>query len=226
MPQVSILIPALIDTDDKADWLIECLDSVKAQTLTDFEAIIVDDASPKSLDDVRRSVADDPRFIFVRTPTRSGPALCRNTAAGLAKADVLLPLDSDDKLATPEALRQMFDVWNQDHHKIVYGDLQRLVYDGRQWMAGKVIRLAEYDFENVLDLRGIMPVTSMHSREAWGQAGGWKSRYGAGLEDVEYWINLGELGYCGRKVNALTLQYRKHDTSRTHNVRHVETIPG
>lgn len=226
MPQVSILIPALIDTDDKADWLIECLDSIKTQTLTDFEAIIVDDASPKSLDDARRHVADDGRFLFVRSPHRSGPALCRNTAAALAKSDALLPLDSDDKLATPEALQAMFAAWDEDRRRVVYGDLQRLVFDGRQWMAGKVIRLGEYSFDNVLDLRGIMPVTSMHSREAWEQGGGWKGRYNAGLEDVEYWIALGELGYCGKKVNALTLQYRKHDTSRTHNVRHVETVDG
>ena len=42
MPKISIVIPAY----NVGDYLQECLDSVRNQTFSDIEAIVVNDASP------------------------------------------------------------------------------------------------------------------------------------------------------------------------------------
>jgi hypothetical protein len=66
---------------------------------------------------------------------------------------------------------------------------------------------------------GIMPVTTMHSKEAHQKAGGWKANLEYGREDLEYWIACGKAGFCGHKINHTTLLYRKHEQSRDYRLK-------
>ncbi len=210
MPRVAILTAAFIDTPEKDDWLGEMIQSVQEQDFADWEMIVVDDASP-----IPVPPSGDPRVRLVRTSSQQGPAMCRNTAAALARAEAILPLDADDKLASPQVLDTLFDHWEHDQASIIYGDMQYL-QDGR---LGKVVKFPAYDFQKVLDPKGIIPVTAMHSRECWEAAGGWKPELSMGLEDVEYWIAAGAAGFCGTKVDLVTLIYRRHRESRTSRMR-------
>lgn len=90
--RVSVLIPS-----HNGAWCIErTLRSVQAQTLSDFEAIVVDDGSTDETAEVVRScVGDDPRFQLVRQKN-AGVAAARNRALAMAKGDYAAPLDHDD----------------------------------------------------------------------------------------------------------------------------------
>lgn len=216
---ISILTPTHIDSLEKLEWLNEAIASVQAQTLTDWELILVDDASPL---EITLNTPEDDRIRRVRTTYQRGPALCRNTAAALANFEALLPLDSDDLLAGPEVLSHMFEMWQKDKSKFVYGWLQRFEKSPEgKWITRKVIKLPEYTFKQSMDLEGIAPVTAMHSVEAHKAAGGWKADLEAGLEDVEYWIACGRVGHCGQLLPELTLIYRRHEESRSHRLRMV-----
>lgn len=205
---ISIVTPALIDTPQKLDWLREMIKSVQSQTVQQYEIIIVDDASPIPVE-----IKED-KIRVVRTAERFGPAKCRNTAVALANFEILLPLDADDKLPHDNTLELMYNSFRKD--RIVYGNLQRMDENGN---SGKVFSLPDYTFQGVLDPRGVMPVTAMHSIECHVAAGGWKTL--DGIEDIEYWISAGKAGFCGQKINYTTLLYRKHEQSRTHNLRNV-----
>lgn len=212
---ISILMPAYINSSEKQEWINEAVKSVQNQTLTDWELIIVDDASPYSIN----FDSNDERIKMVRTVNRSGPGLCRNDAAAIAKYDCLLPLDADDRLSDPDVLNIMFLTWEQNRDKIIYGDLQQLVEMDGVWREGKTFDLPEYSFEKILDLGGIIPVTAMHSFECHQKAGGWKGTLKNGLEDVEYWIAAGKAGFCGHRIPGVVLQYRKHLDSRSYLLR-------
>lgn len=82
----------------------QAIESVLAQTFSDFELIIVDDAST---DDSRAVIAgyDDPRIHCHHHATNQGQAAAFNTAFAAARGDWIALLDSDDwwtpdKLAT------------------------------------------------------------------------------------------------------------------------------
>lgn len=213
---ISIITPARIDTAEKSTWLLETIESVRQQTLKDWEMIIIDDLSPQFPE-----LPQDDRIRYFRTTENKGPALARNTGVALAEYEAILPLDADDRLAEPETLAKMFDAWAQNKARVVYGDLQRLENTEGNWRVTKVVNLPQYVFELSLNLSGIMPVTCLHSREAHRAAGGWKRQIEFGLEDVEYWIACGKAGFCGYHIGEPTLAWRRHQESRSYKLRNV-----
>ena len=94
--KVSIVIP----THNRAMLLAETMASVRAQTYSDWECIVVDDASQ---DQTAFFLADlakvDPRVISLRNNSNAGPSACRNTGIQTARGEYILFLDSDDLLA-------------------------------------------------------------------------------------------------------------------------------
>lgn len=113
MPQVSIVIPV----HNQPMLILEAVASFKAQSLADWEAILVDDGSTDGTPAVLQNLAShDPR-ISLWLQTQRGAASARNTGVAKAKADWLLFLDSDDWLA-PNALGSLLRVAGQDVHLV------------------------------------------------------------------------------------------------------------
>ena len=98
-PAVTVLMPVR----DAADTLSECLDSIQAQRLEDFELLVMDDGSgDQSRDIVAARAASDPRIRLVAGPRRG---LVATLADGLrvARAPLVARMDADD-LMDPERL--------------------------------------------------------------------------------------------------------------------------
>jgi hypothetical protein len=220
MPKISIITPIFADTSHKVDWLNEMIESVQMQTLTDWEIILINDKSPLPLDSVKMRHSGDSRLRWFENVNNFGPAMTRNTAVALAESECILPLDSDDMLANNEVLENMYDAWLMDKTKTVYGNVQIYKPTKSGFERSRTHQLAHYSFEGAMNLElGIMPVTTMHSKEAHYAAGGWKPELIHGREDLEYWIACGKAGFCGLKISYSTLLYRKHEQSRDYRLK-------
>lgn len=97
MPLVSIIIP----THDRAELLMQTLASVRAQTWTDWEAVVVDDHSTdQTLHKVSELESRDSRIRHIVLPQgKHGAQTARNVGIRDAKGEFLILLDSDDLLA-------------------------------------------------------------------------------------------------------------------------------
>lgn len=97
MPLVSIIIPSF----NRCDLIRETIESVQAQTMADWELIIVDDGSIDNTQEVVRNYAEqDSRVRFMeRTYQPKGPSSCRNIGIAATRALYCIFLDSDDLLA-------------------------------------------------------------------------------------------------------------------------------
>lgn len=222
MPKISIITPVYCDIPQKVDWLDEMIQSVRVQTVTDWELILIDDKSPISTEPVRAKYANDSRLRWLENAQNEGPAKTRNTAVALAESNCILPVDSDDMLYEPETLENMYDAWLMDETKTIYGNLQMYKQTSRDaFEQVKLIQLGGYTFERAMNLSGTIPVTVMHSKECHYQAGGWKPELDMGLEDVEYWVSAGKRGFCGQKINYTTLIYRQQETSRAYKLKYI-----
>ena len=101
-PLVSIIIP----TYNRAHLIGETLDSVLAQTYTNWQCIVVDDGSTDNALNVYNTYkAKDMRFVFMdrHESKPKGANACRNTGLEYATGDYVVFFDSDD-LMTPNHL--------------------------------------------------------------------------------------------------------------------------
>ena len=96
MPYFSIIIPVY----NVAPYLRECLDSVLAQTFTDWEAICVDDGSTDGSGAILDEYAEkDRRFCLVRQENQ-GVGAARNVGLKQALGKYIVFLDADDSIPT------------------------------------------------------------------------------------------------------------------------------
>lgn len=96
-PLISIIIP----TYNRAYLISETLDSILAQTYTNWECIVVDDGSTDITEELALDyVRLDARFQFIKRSKDlpKGGNVCRNTGLNNAKGDYVIFLDSDDIL--------------------------------------------------------------------------------------------------------------------------------
>ncbi|WP_161804648.1 glycosyltransferase family 2 protein [Lacinutrix himadriensis] len=99
------LISIIIPTYNRAHIIGETLDSIIAQTHTNWECIVVDDGSTDTTSEVMsKYIASDTRFRYYNRPKNKpkGPCSCRNYGFEKSKGDYINFFDSDD-LLKPEA---------------------------------------------------------------------------------------------------------------------------
>ena len=92
MPSISVIIP----TYNHAKYLNRALNSVKNQTYTDWEAIIIDNYSNDETEDIVKTFLLDKRFKYVKIYNNGIIAKSRNHGILLAKSKWISFLDSDD----------------------------------------------------------------------------------------------------------------------------------
>jgi glycosyltransferase involved in cell wall biosynthesis len=100
-PRVSVITPAF----NAAATLPETLASVQAQTFTDWEVVLVDDASDDGTGML--ATAADERVRVLRNETSTGPAAARNRALQDARGELIAVLDADDLLKPTYLERQI-----------------------------------------------------------------------------------------------------------------------
>ena len=85
----SVLMPFF----NEEKYICRAIESVLNQTFTDFELIVIDDASTDG--SLQRARSYEPS-LRILCQSRQGPEVARNKAAAIAKGEYLVFLDADD----------------------------------------------------------------------------------------------------------------------------------
>ncbi|NPA54191.1 MAG: glycosyltransferase family 2 protein [Aquificae bacterium] len=129
-PKVSVVLP----TYNRAAYLDRAIRSVLNQSYSDFELIVVDDASKDNTEEVVKSFKDD-RIVYIRNPKNLGGAGARNVGIKRAKGEFIAFQDSDDEWL-PEKLKIQMDVFEKAEPDVAvvytafirkYGDREVLI---------------------------------------------------------------------------------------------------
>lgn len=100
-PHVSIVMP----TYNRADFIVETIESVQKQTYTNWELIIVDDGSGDQTIEIVRSISDE--RIHFHHEQHLGMEHARNFGLQKAKGEFIAFIDSDDLWAINKLERQL-----------------------------------------------------------------------------------------------------------------------
>lgn len=133
------MITVITPTYNRTDYLANAIDSVLAQTFTDFELIVVDDNKPDS--EARKLTAEvmshytDPRIRYIQNERNLGGAASRNVGIFQAKGEFVAFLDDDDQYL-PDRLEVQYK-------KMVENDWDVSVMDGATYNYSTGQKVAE-----------------------------------------------------------------------------------
>jgi glycosyltransferase involved in cell wall biosynthesis len=92
MPIISIIVPIY----NVEKYLHRCIDSILAQTFTDFECILIDDGSPDNCPAICDEYAAKDSRIVVIHQKNAGVSAARNAGLNIARGEWIGFVDSDD----------------------------------------------------------------------------------------------------------------------------------
>lgn len=124
-PLVSVVLP----TYNRAGCVGDSVRAVLAQTVPDFELIVVDDGSRDDTP-ARLALFDDPRLRVMTLRKNRGKSVAVNTAARAARGDWLMLVDSDDRCRADRLERQLAVVETATPDNAIDGVCARGAYAG------------------------------------------------------------------------------------------------
>jgi glycosyltransferase involved in cell wall biosynthesis len=205
-PLVTVIVP----TYNRADLIGETLESIAAQTFTDWECLVIDDGST---DDTRAVVegfsAREPRFRYVWQENASA-ASARNHGIRLARGKYIAFVDSDD-LFTPDRLEWQVKAAEADPELVlVYGHTYNFRTGqedkGRLYLADLPSRPTGWAFEDLICCSSIY--APLVRTETIRELGGFDTSLPS-AEDWDMWIRLSKRGKLLFEPR-IALRYRIH----------------
>lgn len=109
-PKISIIVPVY----KVEPYIRKCVDSILAQTLTDFELILVDDGSQDKCGEICDEYAHLDNRVIVIHKENGGQATARNAALDIAKGDYIGFVDSDDWIE-PDMYELLYDMCQRNN---------------------------------------------------------------------------------------------------------------
>lgn len=195
-PLVSVCMPVY----NGARFLESAIESVLAQTYSDFELRVFDDASTDGSWELLQGFRD-PRLVLHRNDRNLGPEANWNQALEAARGTYIKLFHQDDLLA-PDCLERQVRVL-EDHPRVVLAfsrrhiirpDGRRLLTRGAPWKAGPVsldavVRGCALAGTNVIGEPSAVLFTTAAARQAGGFDGSLPY-----VIDLDYWFRLLALG--------------------------------
>lgn len=154
MPKVSVIIPVY----NVEEYLSQCLDSVKSQTLRDIEIICVDDGSTDSSLSILRSYEKLDSRIIVISQKNQGAGAARNRGLILSTGDYIAFMDPDDFYPDEMVLNDLYNAVIDNCVDVAGGSLIEVlpdkkyrddypVNDGRKFFCNALMNYSEYQYD-------------------------------------------------------------------------------
>lgn len=197
-------------------YLVDAIDSILSQTFSNFEFIIVDDASTDGSWKIIKSFAKkDSRIIAFKNKINLGVSLTSNIAISQARGKYIARMDSDD-VSTPDRLQKQVDFLKNHPQTIVVGGQCAIVDENNQVVGFKKFPLTQNQIKDMIFWavpiqQGYMMVnTSLLPKNfTWYHP----SKFSA--EEVDLYFNLFKYGDFANLPDNLYF-YRKISTSLSH----------
>ena len=221
-PSVSVVMPVY----NPGKHLVAAIGSIVDQSFADWELICVDDGSTDGSPQVLEQFAKRDKRIRSIHQKNGGVVSAANRGYGLAAADWICRMDSDD-VALPNMLEHQVGFMRQ-HPEHVAAGCAIFEMDVDSEPLGIVQLPQDHDaiVRNLLSrATGLFQPASILRKDAFLKVGGFRNEY-QWLEDHDLWLRLSQVGRLANTHQVL-LYYRQHASSaswqKSHRQREMMT---
>lgn len=191
-PVVSIIIP----TYNRVDMLEKSIESVFSQTFTDWELIIIDDASTDETEERMTKLSEKESVVkYMRIPKITGKGISEYLNIGLrnSKGEYIARIDDDDFWCHKEKLKMQVEFLDNNPEYVVVGGGVILVdREGKELFKYLKKETDEEIRSYALFSNPFTHATVMFRKETAMKLGGYKNL--EHVEDMELWLRMGMEG--------------------------------
>ena len=223
-PLVSVIMS--VYNQENQLQLMQAVNSILVQTLTDFEFIIYDDGSDgESAEYICNLKNLDKRIRVIRCEENKGLAHSLNRCIDIASGKYLARMDADD-ISLPERLKREVD-FLENHPEYAWVGTNATVFEHENiW--GTWIMAEEPNQYNLLPFSPFIHPSVLFRRELFEEGGAYEvSQETLRCEDYELFMRLYIQGLRGYNLQEVLLLYRQDISShkkRTYKTRINETL--
>ena len=209
------LVSACMVTYNRASFLPEAIESVQAQSLVDWEMIIVDDASDDNTKEVvERYCAQDTRIKYYRNEKHLKISESRNRSLSFAKGKYIAILDSDDVWCDSLKLKEQCDLLEEHPDYVLAGCGVVVVDKDGNEIKRYLNPQTDEEVRNDIYRRNPFAHSSvMYRRKVVLDIGGYDISLDT-AEDYDLYLRLGDMGKF-INIQKYFLKYRVHSGSIT-----------
>lgn len=179
-PKVSIVVPCF----KKARYLTEALDSLLAQTFTNWECAIVNDGSPDNTEEIALKYCErDSRFRYL-CQLNQGVSSARNNGIKQMDGKYILALDADDWISDSYVEKAVRYLEEHPEVKLVYSRYESFGPQGKhEW------KLPPYSYEGFVMGDMVIVCSAVFRRDDFDRVGGYDETM-QGYEDWDFWLSI------------------------------------
>lgn len=214
MPTVSIHMC----TYNREHFIQQAIDSVLAQTYTDFELLILDDASTDNTKEVVLPYLIDTRIRYITNEYNLGITKNRNKALSLSQGKYIAVLDSDDYWIDTKKIQKQIDFLEKHNDYALVGTYMNIVDNTNHLIKKVSYPTSHFLIKQLLLIKNMFAHSSvMYRKDIIISLGGYDESL-AIWEDYDLWLKIG-LTYKYSNISEYTTAYRKHDNqSNSHKI--------
>lgn len=213
MPNSSPLVSVIMPSYNGEEFIEQAISSVIAQTVEDWELIVIDDCSQDRTRQIVEGFArSDDRVRLVCNEKNMGAAGSRNRGLELCRGEYVALLDSDDYWQ-PDLLSKMLACARQTEADIIYCSYAIVDEQGRK-LCNDFIVPQQTDFEQSM-IRSVITCSTVLLTGRLAKA----HRFPTDMyhEDIALWFRLLRDGVQARGVPEVLAAYRQRSDSRSAN---------
>ena len=209
-----MLVSVIVPVYNSEKYIAEALDSILASDYADIEVICIDDGSSDSSLQILEEYAVRDNRVRVYSQKNAGACVARNYAISLAKGELILPVDSDNKITSTFISRAVAVMLSDEEIKVV---APRAEYFGDkigEW------KLPPFSL-NLLARKNIIDTCAMYRKADWERVGGYCAKIKT-REDWIFWIAVLKDGGKVVHLPEIEFYYRVRATSKRATNRHLK----
>lgn len=211
-PLISLILPVY----NGAHYIRSALDSIFAQSFTDFELIAVDDCSTDETPHILAEYAARHDIMRVITnDVNSKLPASLNNGFRIAKGQ-WLSWTSDDNILRPDMMeKMMISIHEEPDNDIYYADYRIIDEEGKLLHPVSVRQADNLIYGNVIGC------CFLYSREVDQALNGYNENL-FGVEDYDFWLRAMQHGFRFHPIHQELYLYRRHGQSLTDTIsRHI-----
>jgi len=211
-PLVSVIMPVF----NSASFLASAIDSILFQTYTNFELIIIDDASTdKSRQIISQYAKKDKRIKFIKNKINLGVSLSTNIGISQAKGQFIAKMDSDD-ISLPSRLEKQIKYLQKHPRTIAVGGQCMVINETNQIIGNKNFPLHSNQTKDMIFWAvPIQQPTIIINKSLLPKNFTWYSKSKSSAEDVDLMFRLLNFGRL-ENIKDYVLFYRHRPNSLSH----------